>query len=308
MVDDFEKHMFHGYMTKEQMSDRILSEMPRLAPQLAVGGRYLIDHPDAVVMSSMREIAGEIGVAPATLLRLARTLGFDDWSQLRQAYVADFRATSPFYAERADALVRREGVPGLIQETLRAQVAGLEHAIDANSAEAIDEAAKLLNRAPRIFVAAFMSCRAPALAFTYICRLFRSNVAVLGGEGSSLVADLADLRSDDAVLAINFRPYASEIQQVAQAAVRSGCRLVSIADSRATPLAGVAQSILLFGSESPSFFPSITSAVALVESLAAAMLAHAGEAAAARIGEIEQQLYDTGSYDASPRTFSPGGV
>lgn len=283
------------------MSDRILGEMPRLAPQLALSGRYLIDHPDSVVMSSMREIAGEIGVAPATLLRLARTLGFADWSELRLAYVADFRTSSPLYAERADAIVRREGVPGLIQETLRAQGTALQHAIDANTAEAIDEAAKLLNRSSRIFVAAFMSCRAPALAFTYICRLFRSNVVVLGGEGSSLIADLADLRSDDAVLTINFRPYASEIHQVAKAAERSGCRLVSIADSRATPLAPFAQSILLFGSDSPSFFPSITPAVALVETLAAAMLAHAGDAAATRVGEIEQRLYDSGSYDASPR-------
>jgi DNA-binding MurR/RpiR family transcriptional regulator len=293
--------VFHSSVTLEHVFGRILSEMPRLAPQLAEGGRYLLDNPDAVVMFSMREIAGKVGVAPATLLRLARTLGFDDWSQLRQAYVADFRTASPLYAERADALVRREGVPALIQETLRAQVAGLNHAIDANSAESIDDAAKLLNRAPRIFVAGFMSCRAPALAFTYICRLFRSNVSILGGEGSSLAADLADLRSGDMVLAINFRPYAREIHQIAKAVERSGCGLVSIVDSRATPLTRFAQSVLLFGSDSPSFFPSITPAIALVESLAAAMLAHAGDAAAARVGEIERQLYDSGSYDASPR-------
>jgi DNA-binding MurR/RpiR family transcriptional regulator len=294
--------MFHKLMKPDHMYAHILGEMPNLPPQLAVGARYLVDNPDAAVMFSMREIAGKVGVAPATLLRLARTLGFGDWSELRQAYVADFRTSSPLYAERADALVRREGVPGLIQETLRAQSAGVNHAIDANPAGSIDEAAKLLNRAPRIFVAGFMSCRAPALAFAYICRLFRSNVVILGGDGSSLVADLADIRSDDAILTINFRPYASEIHQLAKAVERSRCRLVSIADSRATPLARFAQSILLFGSDSPSFFPSITPAVALVETLAAAMLAHAGDAAAARIGEIEQQLYESGAYDASPRT------
>lgn len=283
------------------LSQRIVSELPGLAPQLAVGARYLIDNPGSVVTNSMRDIASRIGVAPATLLRLARELGFADWSELRRACVADFRLSSPLYAERADVLVRREGAPTLVQEMLKAERAGIDYVAGANSAELIDEAAQILNSAPRIFVAAFMSCRAPALAFTYICRLFRSNVNILGGEGTSLVADLADLRSDDVVLAINFRPYGREIHLVAQAVGRSGASLISIADSRATVLAQHANAILVFGADSPSFFPSITPAVALVESLAAAMLAHAGDAAAARIGEIESALYDTGAYDASPR-------
>jgi hypothetical protein len=53
----------------------------------------------------------------------------------------------------------------------------------------------------------------------------------------------------------------------------------------------------LFGAESPSFFPSITPAVAMVESLAAAMLAHAGDGAVTRIGAIEESLYASGTYD-----------
>lgn len=165
-----------------------------------------------------------------------------------------------------------------------------------NSADDVDAAAKILSRAERIFVAAFMSCRAPGLAFTYICRLFRSNVTLLGADGTSLVADLTDLQPADAVLAINFVPYSRDIHLVADAIARSRASLVSIADSRATPLSGQARSILLFAPQSPSFFPSITGAVALVESLAAAMLAHGGKSAASRVRAIEKSLYSSGSY------------
>ena len=108
---------------------------------------------------------------------------------------------------------------------------------------------------------------------------------------------LADIRSDDAVLSINFVPYARDIRLVADTVARSGASLVSIADSRVTPLSTYARSILLFAAGSPSFFPSITSAVALVESLAAAMLAHAGDSAVSRVGAIEKALYASGSYD-----------
>lgn len=284
-------------MSVTQLSKQIVAQLPKMTPQLARGGRFLVDHPDAVVVSSMREIANRLTVAPATLLRLARTLGFEDWSQLREAYVAEFRFT-PHYAEKADAIVRRQGAPGLIGAVQGAQRAALDHAASINSPETIDEAAKILNRAPRIYVAAFMSSRAPALLFTYICRLFRSNVRMLGGEGDSLIADLADLRSDDAVLAISFLPYSSDIRRVADAVARSHATLVSIMDSRVTPMSHLAKAELLFTPDSPSFFPSITPAVALVEMLAAAMLAHAGNGAASRVGEIEAALYASGAYDS----------
>lgn len=283
-------------MRGRALSDQIIERLPEMTPQLALGARFIVDHPDTMVMSSMREIAGRVGVAPATLLRLARLLGYDDWSDFREVYVEHFRSSSPHYAEKADELSRRQGIPALVDEVTRAQVSALQHVASANTPESIDAAAKILARAPRVFVAAFMSCRAPGLAFTYICRLFRSNVTLLGADGGSVVADLADLRGDDAVLSINFLPYAREIRLVADAVARSGAALVSIADSRATPLSRQARSILLFGAESPSFFPSITAAVALVESVAAAMLAHAGDGAAGRVSQVEKALYSSGTY------------
>jgi DNA-binding MurR/RpiR family transcriptional regulator len=286
---------------QEILSERIIAEIPNMTPQLAMSAKYLVDHPDSVVACSMREIAGRLGVAPTTLLRLARALGFKDWSRLRETYVNYFRSSSPLYAEKADSLVRRNGISGLLDELMSAQRAALGYVATTNTADSIDDAAKILNRAPRILVAAFLSCRAPGLAFAYICRLFRSNVTMVGADGSSVIADLEDIRSDDAVLAINFRPYAHDIHFVARAVQRSGASLVSIADSRVTPLSPVARSILLFGADSPSFFPSIMPAVAIVESLAAAMLAHAGDSAVDRIRLIEDALYSSDTYDSADK-------
>lgn len=283
-------------MKARALSDRIVERLPEMTPQVAMGARFIVDHPDTMVMSSMREIAARVGVAPATLLRLARLLGYEDWSDFREVYVEHFRSSSPHYAEKADALSKRQGVPRLVEEVTRAQAKALQYAAITNTPDAVDAAAKILSRASRIFVAGFMSCRAPGLAFTYLCRLFRSNVTLLGADGTSPVADLADLRADDAVLSINFVPYSRNIHEVAGAIARSGAALVSIADSRVTPLSEHAKSILLFGAQTPSFFPSITPAVALVETLAAAMLAHAGDAAAARVRAVEKTLYASGSY------------
>ena len=81
-------------MSIEEISNQIIKRLPGLTPQLVLGAKFVVDHPDLVVTSSMREIASQIGVAPATLLRLARALDFRDWSHLRDSYVDQFRSSS----------------------------------------------------------------------------------------------------------------------------------------------------------------------------------------------------------------------
>lgn len=286
-------------ITLEALQARILAGLPALPSRLAVGARHLIDHPDDVVICSMREVAARAGVAPATLVRLARSLGFADWAQLRAVYADDLRRAPVRYAEKARVAVALEGPQKLVSETLGAQQANLAYAAQANTPEEIAAAAAILAKARRLYVAGFMSCRGPGLTFTYLCKMLRPNVELLGGEGSSLVADLAMLDRNDAVLSINFRPYGREIHLIADAVQTSGAKLVSLVDSRASPLAPLADATLLFSAESPSFFPSIGGAVALVEALSVAILAQLRKTAADRIQAIEKQLYASGTYDKS---------
>lgn len=288
--------------TLEALTERMLAEIESLPRRLADGARYLIDHPDDVALLSMREIANRAGLAPATLVRLARSLGFADWSELRAVYADSFRTGPVRYADKAAAAVQQDRGGGLLAETLRAQEAGLAFALESNTTQDIAAAAKTLSHARRIYVAAFMSCRAPGLTFTYLCKMLRPNVELLGSEGSSLVADLAMLTEDDAVLSINFQPYAREIEMVAEGVRTSGAKLISLSDSRATPLQPYASTSLFFSAESPSFFPSIVSAVGVVEGLAAAMLTELQDTAMGRIQRIEQQLYASGAYHAHRRS------
>ncbi|MCA1296815.1 MurR/RpiR family transcriptional regulator [Stappia indica] len=290
--------------TLDALNARMIADMDALPRRLADGARYLIDHPDDVVISSMREIAARAGVAPATLVRLARSFGFADWSQMRALYTEHLRTVPARYADKARAAVESDKAGGLMAETFRAQEASLAFAAQVNPPEAFTEAARTLAHAKRVYVAAFMSCRGPGLTFTYLCKMLRPNVELLGGEGSSLVADLSMLEPGDAVLSINFQPYGREIAQVGEAVQRSGADLISLSDSRATPLQAQARTVLLYSAESPSFFPSIVSAVALVESLAGAILAELRDTATDRINRIEEQLYASGSYQHSRRSKS----
>ena len=132
------------------------------------------------------------------------------------------------------------------------------------------EAAKTLHGAERIWIAGFRSCRSVAELLNYELRLFRPDtVQLVGGSGPEDL-DLGAFRAGDAVIVIGFTPYSAASVLSARAARRSGAALIAIADRAAAPMADGADHLLLFeAAASPGFFPSLTGAIAIAQSLAA---------------------------------------
>lgn len=280
-------------MTYETLQARILMQLPDLSAELRKAARFLLDHPDDVALVSMRVLAARSGVTPTTFVRLARRLGFDDWATLRRPFENRLRGGSTPFAAKADALVQR-GPQAIFVESLKTAAANLAAA--GNEGAVVAKACSLLERAERIRVAGFRSCRAPAHTLVYLCRMFCRDVALLGGDGGALEAELATIGKADAVVVIGFTPYSRELGPVVEAARRRRAQIVAIADSMAAPIVRHADVTLRFSTESPSFFPSIAAAVAIVEALAATMLARKGAAAAARVRDTEADLRALGAY------------
>jgi DNA-binding MurR/RpiR family transcriptional regulator len=282
-------------MNHDAVQARILAELPELSAELRKAARFLVDHPDDVALVSMRVLASRSEVTPTTFVRLARRLGFDDWAGLRKPFENRLRSGKGSFAAKADALVRRRP-EAVFAESMNAAAANLSAADAGNDSREIAKACAILERAQRIRVAGFRSCRAPAHAMVYLCRMFRPDVALLGSDGGALEAELAAIDKKDAVVAIGFTPYSRELGPVVETARRRGAQIVAVADSMAAPIARHADVTLRFLTDSPSFFPSVAAALAIVEALAATMLASSGPAAAARVRDTESDLQSLGAY------------
>jgi hypothetical protein len=59
--------------------------------------------------------------------------------------------------------------------------------------------------------------------------------------------------------------------------------------------------VLLFSTESPSFFPSIAAGVAVVESLVELLASRAGSGVVKKVNQVERQLFESGAYLQPPR-------
>ena len=59
----------------QELTERLQADFAEMPPQFQIGARYLLNNPSEVPVSSMRKIAQQAGVQPATLVRLAQSLG-----------------------------------------------------------------------------------------------------------------------------------------------------------------------------------------------------------------------------------------
>jgi DNA-binding MurR/RpiR family transcriptional regulator len=282
-----------------QARDLVLERFPALSPKLREAARFIVDHPNEVVITSMRTLAERAQSKPATLVRLAQQLGYAGWPELKSAFAEDMGLHSGRYGQRAKSLTARGRDADLLGEmfaVLRKNLAATE----AQSAKSLREAAKILKRANAVHVAGFRASSPIAYSFFYGYRLFRSSVHLIDGQSGGLEMQLRSVQRQDAVVAISFAPYSRESLVVIEEAKAAGARIIALTDSSASPLALAADLSVLFSVDSPSFFPSVAAAVGIAEALLELLVADGGEIIAQQIDRAEQHLFDSGAYLLPP--------
>jgi len=282
------------------VKDDLRQRYESLSPALQQIAKYVLDHPNEVVTSSMRTVGTRAEATPATLVRFAQHLGYAGWPQFKDAVAAEMGLGSDAYGARAKTLIGRAKDQGLAGEMFEVQRRNLDNT-HRQSEASLQKACVVLEKAGTVHAAGFRACFPIAFSFVYVYRMFRSSVHLVDGQGGSLEMQQRAFAKGDAVVVASFVPYSREALQVAQAAKAAGCRIVAITDSIASPLSLLADETLLFAIDSPSFFPSVAAGVAVTEALVEMLASRAGKPVVRRIDEAESQLFESGAYLQAPR-------
>ena len=275
--------------SKSSPLNELCSALPSLPTRLQEVGRFVAANDYDATTRSMRELAAVAGADPASFTRLAKALGYSGWDELRAALTEARRPaqSSPFSGRTRGRRQRPNADVMLVADKLEAEAAGLARI----SAGSVAGAARALHAAQRIWIAGFRSCRSVAELLNYQLRLFRPDaVQLVGGSGPEDL-DLGAFHANDAVVIIGFAPYSTASVLSARAAHRACATLVAIADTRTAPMAEGADHLLTFeAAASPGFFPSLTGAIAIAQSLAAVTFTLGGAPAKRRLEETEARL------------------
>ena len=276
---------------------------------MRTAARWVLDHPDDVALLSMRDQARRAGVPPATLTRLAQRLGFKGFDDVRRSFAASVRRQPESFHGRAEELIARRADAGdgaLAHDIISTLAQHHERLLEPANLAAIAEAARLLAAANRVYCVGLRSSFPMAYLFHYVRALIGDASVLIDGAGGTGIDALRTVGGADAVLAISVHPYTRLTVEAIEFARRRNATIIVVTDSIVSPLARAANAAVIVGTETPSFFHTMSPAFSVIECLAALTAARKGRAALQALSASEDQLTAFDTYlDQKPKRPSP---
>lgn len=251
-------------------------------------GNFFLSHLESIAIMTLEDISRQTGVSPSTITRTASEIGFSGYHGLQEE-VREVIRRSMAPTERLENTKLAEGALGY-RESLIVDQSNISRVLGMNSEEAIVRAISLLCDAPRVFLAASRSSYGPISFMSFILAQIRPGVNVIREDEGRTAEQILDLNHGDLLLAMTLPRYSKLVVDLAEEGVTRGCKLISVSDSPASPLAHFASAALYIPYESFSFFNSCVCAMALFNALATEVGIRFGDAAIDRLKQHNELL------------------
>ena len=202
-----------------------------LSPAALKVVRYLEVNPGRAVTASAADLARELALSDATVIRSVQALGFEGMNELRRALVAALEGTSP--AVRMRQTLREAGEdPGhAIDHALDAHQEALIGLRSASVRELLVAAVTLLNAAERIAVFGIGPSAMMAQYTAMLLARVGRRTLCLDATGITLADQLLDLRFGDAVLLLAYGRAYREVTATIGRARQKRLPVVLVTDS-----------------------------------------------------------------------------
>lgn len=281
-----------------QTVDRLVEAFPRLSPQLQKAARFFLDHPEEVGLNSMRTVAAQAGVRPATISRLCRALGYSNYEEFRGPFRQRLRRSPPGFSERFEELQRRGAghEQALFEELRRQELENVSASLSDDVLPKLRRAVEILWSSRRIYVLGLRGAFAPAFLFHYVNQLFHDRCQLLDTRAGVFADQLRGLDSQDAMLVISFPPYTQLTIDAVDYAAEARARIIAITDSLTSPAARAARETVVAQNASPSFYHSFTGVIAICQTLIGLLVARAEVDSVKVVQEAEKQLARVSAY------------
>lgn len=289
----------NGTNVSETILERLAEELAELTPEARKAATYVLENPRDVGVSTVREIAEAAKVKPNTVVRMARQVGFDGYEDFRTPFREALRQGTPSFPDRARWLqdIQRSGdLGGLYADLVRDALRNIEETFAGISADQLQAAATAIWQSRNVFVLGVGVNNSNARNFTYLASTGMKQFHALPRAGSTPIDDLAWADSRDVLIAMTCKPYRTEVVEAVTLAREQGLRVVALSDSPASPILRAANHGFVVSVDTPQFFPSSVSTIALLETLLSFVIAVASDEIVERVETFHQRRHQLGIY------------
>ncbi len=289
----------NGTRISDQVLERLSGEWEDLTPEAQKAARYVLENPQDVGVSTVREIAEAAQVKPNTFVRMARQVGFDGYEDFRAPFRDAIRQGGMSFPDRARWLqdVRKGGDLGaLFADMVQGALSNIEETFAGIDAARLKAAADAIWQSRNVFTLGVGINNSNARNFTYLASTGMVQFHALPRAGSWATDDLAWANEQDVLIAMTMRPYRREVIEAVQQAREQSLIIIALSDSPASPICRIADHAFTVSIETPQFFPSSVATIALLETLLSFVIAVASPEIVERVETFHARRHRLGLY------------
>jgi len=250
-------------------------------------------------VSTVREIAEAADVNPNTVMRMARQVGFTGYDDFRAPFRDAIRQGAIDFPDRARWLqdIGKSGDLGqLYADMVQSALRNIEDSFATIGIDQLISAANLIWESHNVYTLGVGINHSNAHNFTYLASTGMVRFHAIPRAGSTAIDDLAWADSGDVLIAISCKPYRSEVVEAVLLARQQGVKIIAISDSPASPLIRNADHGFVISVDTPQFFPSSVSIIALLETLLSIVVSVASDEIVERVDKFHKRRHQLGLY------------
>lgn len=245
-------------------------------------------------MASITEIAKTADVSTPTVIRTARKLGFEGFSELQKTMRSEVYATLEDPIKKHDAWNYDNGDAHFVNQFADVVALNVRNTLDRLDKKTFDDVATLLsNPKKKIYLTGGRITRSIADYLFNHLQLTRPNVTHLGTSANIWPQHVVDMNKDSVILLFDIRRYETDLAKLAKLADDQGASVVLFTDQWGSPISDIAQHQFDALVEVPSPWDSSVAIMIIVEALIASIQEKDWKNSKRRIEKLETMFGKT---------------
>lgn len=241
------------------MEENVLQILEEKMEELTLAQRkvadYVLKNPAEVAFLTTEQMASNIGVSVASIMRLAYAVGYSGYAQF-QKDLQELLRNQVAPPTRLEENLKKIDKNKLLVACAEVQIANINKTVEFLTDEAIDKALNLVFNAKKIYVIGVRGSHTVAHYLYEGLNRLGVDCEIFIPDTGRLQSVLAKMSADDLIIAVSLPRYARRTLEIVRVSKSRGAKLLSITDGYSSPLALVSDAFLPCAYDSVGFHNS----------------------------------------------------
>jgi DNA-binding MurR/RpiR family transcriptional regulator len=236
----------------DSLKARITNSLETLSLKHKQIARFILDNQYFASFASASQVGEKNGTTAATVVRFAQALGYEGYPALTTA------------ARMQKRMSAKNPPTSNSQQVFYTDIKNIERTASNISEKKLNDALNTILKARRILVIGAGLSHAPVIFLAHSLKVMGFDAIAIEGEGLQAAVDLAKMKPDDLMIAIDLWRYVRMTVNSVKQAKEKGTPVIAITDSVVSPVAQMADIAFEIASEGIVHSLSVTALMSLL--------------------------------------------